>query len=119
MIVCDNCQRNYRRKISAYENAWNCSTYLRFGKSACPAKKVPEDIIMSLAATALKLKTFDPEIFKERVREIRVLPNNMLRFALRDGESIDCEWKDKSRSASWTPEMRAQAAKVNFRRYAV
>jgi len=119
MIVCDHCGKNYRRKISAFEDAWNCATYLKFGKAACPSKKIPEDVIMSHAASVLGMDSFDPDVFKEKISAIRVPGPNRLVFVFKDGTRVEREWLDKSRSASWTPEMRRKAAEAAARRYAV
>ena len=119
MIVCEHCGKHYRRKISAFENAWNCSTYLRLGKAACPAKKIPENLILESAASVLGLDSFDPEAFKANIKEIRIPGNNRMIFVFHDGTQVEREWQDKSRSASWTPEMRKHAAETTARRYAV
>ena len=119
MIVCEHCGKHYRRKISAFENAWNCSTYLRLGKAACPAKRIPENLIWESAASVLGLDSFDPEAFKANIKEIRIPGNNRMIFVFHDGTQVEREWQDKSRSASWTPEMRKHAAETTARRYAV
>lgn len=106
MIVCDKCGSNYRRKTTPYKHVWRCSNYLENGKEACNAKQVPEDILIELTCEVLVLKEFNEAAFKEKVRFIQACENNILIFKLNEGTEIVKEWKNKSRSESWTPEMR-------------
>ena len=115
-IVCDKCGKKYRRKISKYESAWLCATYLDLGKGQCHSKKIPEDILMAEAARAMRTDTFEPEIFEEMIEEIRVPEFNKLVFVFRDGHEVTSTWNDKSRRDSWTPEMKKKAAEVSARR---
>ena len=113
MLICENCGKRYHRKVSCTEIAWNCATYLKLGKKACHAKQIPEDILMEVTASALDTGEFD----QETVQEIRVPAFNRLVFVMKDGTKVEREWHDKSRSRSWTDEMRAQAAEHARRRY--
>lgn len=115
-IVCGKCGKRFRRKISRYENAWNCATYLDLGKSSCHTKKIPEDVLMKEAAYMLRLDEFDPEVFEEQIAEIRVPDDNQLVFVFKDGREVETHWQDKSRRDSWTPEMRKKAAEAYARR---
>ena len=74
---------------------------------------------MSNAASVLGMDSFDPDVFKEKISEIRVPGPNRLIYVFKDGTRVEREWLDKSRSASWTPEMRRKAAEAAARRYAV
>ena len=38
-----------------------------------------------------------------------VRDNNILTFVFKNNASVDISWKDKSRSSSWTPEMKEVA----------
>ena len=117
MIVCDKCGKYYRRKVSRTETAWNCSTYLTMGKAHCHTKQIPEDILMKTTAAVLGQTEFDEAEFLEQVQEIRVPSFNHLVFIFKDGRREERVWQDKSRSSSWTEEMRAQAAANAKRRY--
>jgi len=94
-IICAKCGKHYRRKTTATGPVWICSTYNSLGKSACPSKAVPEPVLLELAADI----PFD---------EIIAEDGNILRFKRGGGECIR-QWKDRSRSESWTPEKRAAA----------
>lgn len=119
MIVCTKCGKKYRRRVSAYEEAWNCATYLSLGKEECHTKKIPEDILLSITASVLGLPEFDADVFKAQIKEIQVPSFNHLIYVFKDGRVVEREWQDKSRSTSWTVEMRRKAAETTARRYAV
>lgn len=118
MLVCENCGKKFQRKVSRTEIAWNCATYLKYGKKACHAKQIPEDILMEVTASALGTTGFDAELFHERVQEVRVPAFNRLVFMMKDGTRMERTWQDKFRGNSWTDEMRAQAAERARRRHA-
>ena len=117
-IVCDKCGKKYRRKVSRTEVAWNCATYLQYGKAHCHTKQIPEDILMQTTADVLGISEFAVTAFNEQIQEIRVPSFNHLVFVFMDGTQIERVWQDKSRANSWTEEMRAQASLVARRRYA-
>ncbi len=104
MIVCGKCGKNYRRKTTPYKNVWKCGMYLDYGKDACDAKQVPEEILIEISCEILGLKEFSEAAFKEKVNCIRTYENNILIFKLADKTEVKKQWKNKSRSESWTPE---------------
>ena len=79
------------------------------GKSACPAKQIPETTLMSVCCDVLGLAEFDERIFSERISGIRVTAPNELLFLLADGHTEARVWKDRSRRDSWTDEMKEAA----------
>lgn len=113
-IVCGNCGKHFQRKTTKGRITWLCSTYLLHGKAACPAKQIPEETILRAAADALGQEFFEENEFNRRIERIEVPGPNWLRFVLYDGNAIECEWKDRSRSESWTDEMK-QAAREKSR----
>ena len=117
-IVCDKCGKHYRRKVSRSEVAWNCSTYLVYGKAQCHTKQIPEDTLMEVTASVLGLREFDETLFFEQIDMIRVPAFNHLLFVLKDGFVVERVWQDKSRRDSWDEAMRQQAAANARRRYA-
>ncbi len=108
-IVCGNCGKNYSHKTTHGIPAWQCTTFLYTGKSACPAKQIPEDTLTALCCTALDLKQFDETEFEKRIDSILVTGPNAVLFRFKDGHSADFTWKDRSRAESWTDEMKAAA----------
>lgn len=100
-ITCGKCGKHYRRKIANAgtkyaKPVWICDTFNRFGKTVCPSRQIPEEILLSLV----------PDNFKE----IQVADDNKLVIILSDGTVTEKNWQHKSRSESWTDEMRKIAS---------
>lgn len=108
-IECTACGKSYRRVVYKGEPKWQCATYLREGRESCPAKQIPEAVLYTLATNVLGIEGFDAEAFDARVIRIKVIAPNSVRFVMRDGQEIDMQWKDRSRSESWTEDMRTAA----------
>lgn len=111
LIICDKCGANYRRKTTPYKHVWNCGNYLENGKDSCNAKEVPEEVLKEVACEVLGLVVFDEVIFKDKVKFIIACDENIIVFKLNDGSEAKKQWKNKSRSESWTPERRELARK--------
>jgi DNA invertase Pin-like site-specific DNA recombinase len=116
MIVCGHCGKKYKRKALAGSVVWKCSTYLNKGKDSCPARQIPDSVLYETSAEVLNLKHFDEERFKAEISEILVPEEHKLIFVFRDGQKIEKSWYYKSRSDSWTTEMR-EAARTKARRH--
>ncbi|MDR0883425.1 MAG: recombinase family protein [Oscillospiraceae bacterium] len=106
MIRCEKCGASYRRKHAAagskYEKiVWICATFNTLGKSECDSQQIPEDILLAKIAEVGGL---------DKVAEIIVPAHNRLTFIMKDGSTIESEWQHRSRSESWTDEMKAGAA---------
>jgi hypothetical protein len=109
IIKCGLCGENFKRVTRNGKVCWNCRTFQEKGKAEYPSKQIPEGILESVTAEVLGLDSFDGEIFKERIERIEVSEANRLNFVFKDGHSEERTWKDRSRSESWTPEMREAA----------
>jgi len=72
---------------------------------------------MTLTADVLGLPAFDEDVFKERIKELRVPAFNHVVFVFKDGHSVERVWQDRSRRESWTDDMREQARECVKRRY--
>ncbi|MCM1226041.1 MAG: recombinase family protein [Clostridium sp.] len=109
-IQCGNCGKNYRRKTTVTGIVWICATYNTKGKKYCPtAKQIPENTLFSVCCDVLTLKEFDGEIFGSRIDKILVPAPNELIFIFHDGHEVSANWQDRSRSESWTDEMKKKA----------
>lgn len=100
-IVCGQCGKNYRRKTTnpgtKYERVvWICSTFNSRGKAACPSQQIPEDVL--------------EELVDVNFAGIRIPEPNTLIIVAPDGSEIERYWQHKSRSESWTDEMRRAAS---------
>jgi len=105
MIRCGQCGAAYRRKHAAagskYEKiVWICATFNTLGKSECASQQIPEDILWEKIAEAGGLENISGIIVPDHFR---------ITFNMKDGTTIEKEWRHRSRSESWTDEMKRQA----------
>lgn len=97
LLVCGNCGKNYRRKVTATQPVWICATYNTQGKKYCDSKQIPESTLAEVTATVESI---------EDIEKIVVYNGNRLEYHLVSGAVIEKTWADRSRSESWTDEMR-------------
>ena len=118
IIRCAICGKNYRRKTTPFNVVWCCGTFNTKGKDYCASKMIPEDTVKQTAASVLGQDTFCKAAFTLQIERIDACPNNLLRFVYRNGAVDERTWQDKSRSESWTEEMRevARQNKINRRK---
>ena len=115
LIVCGHCGQHYLRKINAAgtphaKPTWSCLTSNQWGKSACPcSQRIPEDILTEKTCELLGTDTIDTETLRNLIDSILVPENNVLIYRFKDGSEKRIEWQFRSRSKSWTPEMREKA----------
>jgi len=108
-IRCSICGKNYRRKTTAYNVVWCCSTFNTKGKKYCASKVIPEATLQIASAEVLEMSRFDEETFRQQIDYIEACPDNLLRFVFVSGVVKEYRWADRSRSESWTEEMRETA----------
>lgn len=116
LLVCSGCGKNYRRKTRATGIVWICSTYNTLGKAACASKQIPESTLYQVTAEVLGIADFTEESLRSQVKAILVCNGNTLIFQFYDGTEITKIWKDRSRSESWTDEMRESARQKTIER---
>jgi site-specific DNA recombinase len=109
LVRCGLCGNTYKRTTHKGRHFWNCTTYQTRGKSACAAKRIPEETLISLTCDVLGIDSLDSDTVRNRITAIRVEQNNTVVFNLDDGSEIKKQWKDRSRSESWTDEMKEAA----------
>lgn len=95
-VFCGICGKRCRRKKRHDRQVWICNTFNVHGKNACPAKAVPEDILM-------------PMVDGIEIERIDVCSNNLIRITASDGSVMERTWSLASRRDSWTPEMKEKA----------
>lgn len=121
LIVCGLCGARFRRKIAGsapkYKKpVWICDTFNQHGKSCCASRQIPESILMGLAADVLETPVFDSSSFTDTIREIHVPAVNRLVFHFHDGRQVARVWENKSRSQSWTDDMRQRQREQSMER---
>ena len=115
-LVCARCGKHYRRRYNNGIAAWQCNTFMTFGKDKCPARQIREAVLEEDCARAMGMAIFDPAAFENQIDHITVYDNRKLIFSFRDGKTQEEYWQEPSRRDSWTPEMRAEAAKKRRRK---
>lgn len=116
MLVCGNCGKHYRRKVTKSQPVWICTTFNSFGKAFCASKQIPESALMKAAASALGMDTFDADAFQSKITAVRVESSNRLVFVFKDGSEAVERWTDRSRADSWTDEMKQAARRKETER---
>jgi len=109
MLKCGVRGRGYSHKSTPHNDIWKCSYALKRGVEACHSKQVPTEVLIEASNHILRRQEFDEGYFKSKVDFILVMPNRKLVFQIKDGTSEEYFWEEKSRSESWTPEMRKKA----------
>ncbi len=107
LIKCENCGKSYRRKVEK-STFWRCATYLTKGKNECESGSIPEDVLVSLTKSILKTDDIRNYI-KEKIKEIIISKTGVIKFIMHDGTKLEHTFKPKSRSESWTADMRQKA----------
>jgi len=87
---------------------WICATFNMYGKSRCASKQIPE--------TTLDAIIQENSINLGSLEKIIADDNNMLHFHFKDSAAVTYTWQDRSRSASWTEEMKEQARQKTLER---
>ena len=107
LLICGNCGKNYRRKVTATQPVWICATYNTRGKKYCDSKQIPESTLSAITAEVATI---------EDIEKIVVFNGNRLEYHLIDGSVIERTWADRSRSESWTEEMREEVRRRKLER---
>lgn len=116
LLICDGCGKNYRRKVTKTGPVWVCGTFNSLGKSACASKQIPETTLHQVTADVLGQKNFTQKQLRSQIQHIRVCNGNLLVFRFQDDSEVTRKWKDRSRSESWTDEMREAARQKTLER---
>ncbi|HRS65806.1 MAG TPA: recombinase family protein [Spirochaetia bacterium] len=115
-IRCGVCGKNYRRKTSKTGFVWICATFNTKGKKFCASKQIPEETLKAVCAEALGTGSFDDDTFAASIDFITALPDNVLEFHFKDGQTTAVRWQDRSRRESWTDDKRQAAREKATRR---
>lgn len=105
MVVCGGCGKHYRRKVTKTGPVWICNTFNSMGKAYCPSKQIPENTLISITEEALG----SIDALSDKIMAIRAEKDNTLVFCFKGGTETVKRWKDRSRSESWTEDMKEAA----------
>ena len=121
LILCGYCGRLYgyhRTNVKKYDKAvWTCPSFYIMGKDVCPSQKIPEDILIAKTKEVLAVDELNRDVLLDQVQQIIVPANHHLQYILKDGRTVDVEWRHRSRSESWTREMREVARQRALERH--
>lgn len=117
MITCANCGKHFGRKTTHGRISWQCMTFQFEGKSACPAKQIPEPTLIAVCCEVLGIAEFDERVFADCISDIRVTAPNELLFTFADGHTVTRVWKDRSRRESWTDDMKEAARQRSINKW--
>lgn len=116
LMRCGQCGGSYTHRYMGqgkYRHpGWSCRRYVELTKAACPSQSIPESILIEKTREVLGLNAndvLDRELLLSKIGKIVVPEHHKLIFHLKDGTTVSVEWQYKSRSESWTPEMREAA----------
>ena len=106
-VVCGECGSKFGHKAYRHSRpGWICSAFDRKGKKACQSRKVPEYAMDEAVNEVIGgYGNIDALDF------IEVFNGNKLLFHLKSKEAKEFIWEERSRSDSWTDEMREEAKK--------
>lgn len=116
LVSCGACGAKFQRKKTPVRVFWRCGRNLGSYEGHCSMKGIPEETLEAICCEILNLKDFVSDAFKANVEKIIITRANELTFYLKNGREITKTWKDRSRSKSWTPEMRDKVGQKNRER---
>ena len=109
IIYCGSCSEKFIYKIANGSLYLSCRTYQYMGKDKCPIAKIPEYAITEHAKEIIGKDDITRDDILANFEKIIIPKNRQILFITKSGKAILREWKHKSRSESWTPEMREKA----------
>lgn len=110
-IMSCKCGAKFQRKKTRVRVFWRCGRNLGYYGGSCSMKGIPENTLEDLCCEVLSINEFETLAVTNNIKAIYVTAPNAITFHLLDGSIIDKTWKDRSRSESWTVEMRAEAGR--------
>lgn len=121
MVRCGQCGSAFYRRIrnrnTKYAKpVWTCQLFDTIGKEACPARQIPENILIAKTSEMLGTADWDREMLRQQVKEIQAFQDNVLVYRFQDGRTRETHWQNLSRRESWTPEMRQKARERELER---
>lgn len=108
-IRCSKCGKYYTHRTTKYNTLWACPTFVSKGKTYCPSQSIPEEILNDLICSSFNIAAITEDWVKSHLDLIEVFDKNHIKIYSRDGTIKECNWEQRSRSKSWTPQMKEQA----------
>lgn len=121
LVRCGQCGSTFYRRIrnrnTKYAKpVWTCQLFDTIGKEACPAKQIPENILIAKTSEMLGASDWSREVLLQQIKVINALKDNTLVYVFQDGHTKETCWQNPSRRESWTPEMKQKARERELER---
>ena len=117
LVKCGVCGANFRRGTRSNHKIWVCTTYDTLGKSECESKAIPEETLNEITSQVLGVDELTDDLVQDRIDYIEAFNENRLVYHFKNGKNEEIYWQDRSRSKSWTPEMKEQARQNALKKY--
>ena len=117
LVRCGVCGANFRRGTRSNHKIWICTTYDTLGKSKCESKSIPEETLNEITSQVLGVDELTDGLVQDKIDYIEAFNENRLVYYFKNGKTEEIYWQDRSRSKSWTPEMKEQARQNAFKKY--
>ena len=122
LVYCGTCGGRYQRKKNHSTKGetykWMCRRYLYAEKNhRCDSIGIPEDILISKTKELLRVETLTFELVKATIEKIIIHKEKTVEYLFRNGEVKELPWDFKSRSLSWTQEMKEEARRRGIKQH--
>lgn len=101
MLVCGFCGRHFTRSDRSHVKPgyvlWICNGRKYHGKDFCPARSVPESVLIEKTEEILGTAPLTRGLFLQKIKYIEVPEHNHLRYFMADGSIEDVFWKNVPR----------------------
>lgn len=109
LIRCGCCGGGFRRRKCNGKAYYMCKNRINKGFEPCDSRQIPEGELERMAREVLGTKELDEAILREKVEYLEAFNGNVVDFHMIDGTVERKTWQFKSRSESWTDEMKSKA----------
>ena len=118
IIKCSCCGSTFNHKTTKYNKLWICKTFNMKGKEYCQeSKQIDESKLYEAINKYFGWDCFKENDFKTKVEYLIAKPNNEIEMHFKDGNVAIIKWEDRSRSESWTSEMKEKARQKTIEQY--
>ena len=120
LIRCMECgatfQLKYQNKKQKTKPVWICHKHVKYGKGFCDSQMIPDDVLVEKTKEVLEIEELTSSVIRERILRIDIPERFHMVYNLTNGDIVDVPWEHKSRSLSWTAEMREKARQAALER---
>lgn len=116
LLFCGACGAPFNRKKTPVRVFWRCARNLGMRDGKCDMKGIPEQVLEDMLCELLGTNDLSHENITAKIEEMTITQPNEIVFFMKDGTEVKRTWKDRSRSESWTKEMREKVAEQNRKR---